>query len=195
MELLVVHKVPEPLVRPLWQLHERAFEELRVRAAATHQLDRAAFEAVMDDDRVGKYIIRDETHGGRPCGISTLTNDLGAAPLISPAFYARRWPDYHRQQLIWYVGFLAVDPDYQGTGAVATLIGRMCEEAAGSGGIIAADICEYNEATLRLPMAIARLASTFSPGVTPHRLDAQVYWAFEFPEPADAAETTGTPPR
>jgi hypothetical protein len=71
----------------------------------------------------------------------------------------------------------------------------MCEEAAGSGGIIAADICEHNEATLRLPMAIARLARTFTPGVTPQRLDAQVYWAFEFPEPADTAETAGTPLR
>jgi hypothetical protein len=85
-------------------------EELQVRAAQAHQLDQAAFEAVMDDDRIGKYIVRDGTRSGRPCGISTLTNDLGAVPLISPAYYAHRWPDYHRQQLIWYVGFLAVDP-------------------------------------------------------------------------------------
>lgn len=184
VELMVVRTVPQDLADPLWELHERAFTELQTQAAQAHQLDRCSFESVLDDKRVIKYLVLDDAHDGRPCGISTLTNNLDAVPLISPQYYEQRWPDYYRRQLIWYVGFLAVDPDYQRSGAVAQLISAMCEAAAGTGGIIAADICEYNEATLRLPIAIARLARNYAPGVTPQRLDAQVYWAFEFPQPA-----------
>jgi ribosomal protein S18 acetylase RimI-like enzyme len=184
VELRVVRTVPQELVDPLWHLHELAFDELRTQAAQAHQLDRHGFEAVLDDKRVAKYLVLDDAAGGRPCGISTLTNDLDAVPLISPEYYQQRWPEYYRKQLIWYVGFLAVHPDYQRSGAVAQLISAMCEAAAGTGGIVAADICEFNEATLRLPIAIARLARNYAPGVTPQRLDAQVYWAFEFPQPA-----------
>jgi GNAT superfamily N-acetyltransferase len=186
--MMVVRKVPAALVEPLWLLHEKAFANLRINAAQAHQLDRTCFEAILDDERVGKYLVLDDNRGSQPCGIATLTNDLGAVPLISPDYFAHRWPDYHRRHLIWYVGFLAVHPDYQGTGAIGALIGRMCQEAADSGGVIAADICEYNEVTMRLPIAIARLARTYAPGVTPHRLDAQVYWGFEFPEPAATGE-------
>jgi hypothetical protein len=53
-----------------------------------------------------------------------------------------------------------------------------------TGGVIAADICKFSEAAMRLPAAFARLARTFSPGITQQRLDAQVYWAYEFPTPA-----------
>jgi GNAT superfamily N-acetyltransferase len=189
METLVTRQVPALLVDQLWQLHEQAFIGLRTRAAQAHHLDRTSFGAILDDERVGKYIVLDDAHGGLPCGISTLTNDLEAIPLISTEYYAHRWPDYYRGQLIWYVGFLAVHPDYQGRGVIRALISRMCAEAADTGGVMAADICEYNETVRRLTTTIARLACTYAPEATPLRLDAQVYWALEFPTPRGTGET------
>ena len=168
----------------LWAVYERAFDDLREVAVQRHAFTRDEFDAVLADERVIKFVVSDPARRDVVCGVATLTNDLAAVPLVSPEYFANRWPDRFSSRQIWYVGFLAVDPDYQGTGAIAQLIGRMCAEAAATGGVIAADICEFNEQSMRLPSAFARLARTFSPGIRQQRLDAQVYWAYEFPEPA-----------
>jgi hypothetical protein len=191
VELEVLREVPQVWVDELWQLYESAFMELRVRAVQRHLLTRDEFDEILADARVIKYVVTrapdpSKTPAGRPrfCALATLTNDLDAIPLISPEYFAARWPMLFEDRLIWYVGFLAVDPDHQGTGANAHLIGGMCAAVAATGGMIAADICEYNEGSMRLPTAFARLARTFSPVIIQQRLDAQVYWAYEFPRPA-----------
>jgi hypothetical protein len=188
MQIEVVHCVPAHLREPLWALYGRAFETLRVNAVQSHLMDRRSFEDQLDDARVGKYVVADEERAGRPCALATLTNDLDAMPLVSQDFFAHRWPQLHRDGKVWYLGYLAIDPDYQGTGAVGLAVGRICETVAARGGVVGLDICEYNEATMRLPMAIGRLARTFTPGVTLQRLDAQVYWAYEFPVPTATGE-------
>jgi GNAT superfamily N-acetyltransferase len=184
VELAVHRRVRADAADDLWGVYERAFQELRAQAVQRHLLTRKEFEEILADERVGKYVVTDPARGGAACGLATLTNELSAVSLISPDYFAARWPELYDDRLIWYVGFLAVDPDYQGTGAIARLIGRLCAEVASTGGVIAADICEFNEEAMRLPTAFARLGRTFSPGLKQQRLDAQVYWAYEFPTPA-----------
>jgi hypothetical protein len=72
----------------------------------------------------------------------------------------------------------------QGTGAVAHLVGSICQAVSESGGVVGLDVCGYNEQALRLPTALLRLGRTFSPGVSHQRVDTQTYWAYEFPTPA-----------
>jgi GNAT superfamily N-acetyltransferase len=184
MKLVDERAVEGAAADQLWLMYQRAFADLRQVAAQRHALTRAEFDAVLTDERVAKYVVVDPARDGAAAGMSTLTNQLDAVSLVSPDYFASRWPNLFESRQIWYVGFLAVDPDYQGTGVIARLIGRMCAEAAATGGVIAADICEFNEQSMRLPTAFARLARTFSPGINQHRLDAQVYWAYEFPTPA-----------
>jgi hypothetical protein len=163
-----------------WSFYDRAFEDLRTRAAQRHALNRGEFDAQMADSQVTKHIVYDAQSGGKPVGMSTLTNQLTSVPLISPEFYAARWPKLYADQQIWYVGFLAIDPDYHGTGVLAQMIGSMAAVIPPSGGVVAADICQFNEDSMLLPETFARLAGTFVRQPETHRLDAQVFWGYEF---------------
>jgi hypothetical protein len=177
--------VTKPLVEgreaeACWSFYDRAFEALRVRAAQRHALTRSEFEDQMVDKRVLKHIVYDAQKVGKPVGMATLTNDLSAVPLISPEFYAARWPQFYADQQIWYVGFLAVDPDYHGTGVLAEMIGSICAVIPQQGGVIAADICQFNQDAMLLPDAFGRLAGTFARQPEKVRLDTQVFWGYEF---------------
>ncbi len=163
-----------------WSFYDRAFEPLRVRAALRHALNRNEFEDQMVDGRITKHIVYDAYDLGKPVGMTTLTNDLSAVPLISPEFYEARWPQFYAAQQIWYVGFLAVDPDYHGTGVLAQLIGSMCAVIPGKGGVVTADICQFNQDAMLLPDTFARLAGTFARQPEKQRLDTQVFWGYEF---------------
>jgi hypothetical protein len=185
---LVTKTVVEGLeAETCWSFYDRAFEALRVRAAQRHALNRGEFDAQMADRRVIKHIVFDAQNPTKPVGMTTLTNDLSAVPLISPEFYQARWPEFYAAQQIWYVGFLAVDPDYHGTGVLAQMIGSMCALIPLQGGVIAADICQFNQDAMSLPDAFARLAGTFTRQPEKQRLDTQVFWGYEFASSGAAA--------
>ena len=186
MQVIKLRTVTGAEADALWEMYAESFDVLRTVAAQRHAFDRTEIDDLLRDPRVVKHIARDEARG-RPCGLATVTNDLSAVPLVSPDYFASKWPERTASRLVWYVIFLAVHPDYQGTSAISHLIGSLCDVPARTGGVLAADICEFNERTIRLPMAIGRLLGTFAPGVRTTRLDAQVYWAYEFPTPAAAA--------
>jgi Acetyltransferase (GNAT) family len=165
----------------LWPLYEASFSPLAARAAQRHLMTRAEFDEAMIDDRVDKIVVRDHRAGDAPACLAAISNRLNAVHLVSPDYYANRWPEHYRAGRIWYITFVAVHPDYQRTYAIAKVMERLCQFAAQDGGIIAADICEFNEETLRFPTTIARLCKAFNPGIRRERLDAQVYWAYELP--------------
>jgi hypothetical protein len=180
---LTVHPKIDDSSGQYWNLYQRAFDDLRGVAVQRHLMYENEFAAVAADDRVAKYVVTDSQRG-RVAALATMTNDLNAVPLISPEYFAQHWATLYQARKIWYVSFVAVEPDYQGTGAMGLLIGRMCQEVGSDGGVICVDICEHNETRHRLPTAIGALANTYTPGVNRKRLDAQVFWAYEFPTPA-----------
>jgi len=180
MDLVTKSVVDGPEAEACWSFYDRAFEGLRIRAAQRHAMTSDEFGDQMVDGRVAKYIVHSPEKAGKPVGMATMTNDLKAVPLISPEFYEARWPQFYAQQQIWYVGFLAVDPDYHGTGVLAQLIGSLTSVVPAKGGIMCVDICSFNEEELKLPDTILRLGRTFSRHLERHRLDTQVFWGYEF---------------
>ena len=182
MQLAVVGTLSDP-EGELWGLYQRAFDDLRVLAVQRHIMVRDEFDAVMADERVDKYVVTDAD--GTVTALATMTNELTAVPLISPEYFAHRWPKLYDQQRVWYVSFVAVDPVHQARGVMQRIIDEMCaavDETAG--GVICLDVCEYRETSQRLPTAIEGQANRARPGITRVRLDAQVYWGYEFPTPA-----------
>jgi hypothetical protein len=166
-----------------WVLYERAFDDLRAVAVQRHVMYRAEFDGVLADDRIAKYVVTG-TDGGL-VALATMTNDLEAVPLISPEFFEHRWPVLYAKKRVWYVPFVAVDPRHQAAGVMQRIIDAMCLEPAGDeGGVICLDVCEYRETSQKLPMAIEGQANRSTPGITRVRLDAQVFWGYEFPTPA-----------
>jgi hypothetical protein len=177
---LTVHRALADSGEALWGLYERAFDELRGAAVQRHLMTHGEFRQVMDDERVDKLVVTDDD--GQVGALATMTNELDAVPLVEPQYFARRWPDLYRDKRVWYVGFVAVDPEHQNAHAMATLIGRMCGAVGDGKGVICVDICRHREAVSKLSETIERQANRITPGVTRIDLDAQVYWGYEFPE-------------
>jgi GNAT superfamily N-acetyltransferase len=166
-----------------WDLYQRAFVDLRPNAVQEHLLTGTEFTDVLKDERLVKYTVHDRERG-RLAALATMTTDLEAVHLVSPAYFARHWADHYRNRRIWYVQFVAVDPDYQGSGVFPVMVERLCQEARRDGGVVCLDICEYRESGMALPDVLERLVHHYSPTAQRHRLDAQVYWGYEFPRPA-----------
>jgi hypothetical protein len=127
---------------------------------------------------VDKYLL----HGsdGSLQALSTMTADLRSMPLVSPEYFARRWPERYQAGLIFYIGFLAVHPDSHGTGVFGDLVRAMTEPVADRGGLAVIDVCSYNKDRLHLPRAIRWLASTWASSVEMADLDAQTYVGYDF---------------
>ncbi len=182
----------------VWDVYRRCFADLRAKAVQRHLMHRAELDEVFADERVRKLVVRDEPEDaavggdlprGRVAAIATVTNHLDAVPLISPEFFAARWPELSARRLVWYVGFLAIHPDFRRTSASSILVAEICDAPAAAGGVVAVDICDYNESAIRLPVGLLRLGRAVSTHVELRRLDAQTYWAYEFPAVARSEES------
>lgn len=168
-----------------WDLYLGAFAELRTAAVQRHVLYRHEFDEVMTDERVSKYIAVDPLTDELG-GLATFTNQLDAVPLISPEFFAHRWPGPYAEQRIWYLGFFAVAPRYRGSGVFEAVIDRLWSEIRTRGGVAALDVCTRNT-LLGLPRAIQRTLERLTPHVITERVDEQVFWAYQLPDLPAAA--------
>jgi hypothetical protein len=140
---------------------------------------RDEFDAVMRDQRVHKYLCLDDDD--TLCGLSSYTNDLDAVPLISPQYFARRWPQHFAERRIWYCGFVAVDPHGRVGTAFAELVEAMYLVAATQNGIIALDMCRFNDGVRGLSRVVPLMLHRLSGDVRTERMDEQSYWLYEFP--------------
>ncbi len=168
-----------------WDLYERAFDDLRAAAVQRHLMTRAEFRDVAADPRVTKLVTYD---GSALTSVATMTRDLTSMPLISPEYFAKRWPALYAERRVFYIGFVAVDPDYHGTGVFWHLVESMSREVGAAGGVAVLDVCSRNSAVFKLPAAVERIAQSVNSEVSRQRLDEQVYWAYEFP-PVPAQRT------
>jgi hypothetical protein len=165
-----------------WQLYCEAFDELRAAAVQRHVMHRREFDEVMADERVVKVIAAE--HGPNAVdALATYTNELEAMPLISPEYFAARWPDLYATRRIWYLGFFAIRPQLRGSGVFETVIEDMWQVVLAGQGIAALDICRRNE-KFGLPQAIEKTLDAVSPGVTASRIDEQAYWVYTAPPTA-----------
>jgi hypothetical protein len=161
-----------------WKLYLHSFEDLRYLAVQRHVMFSDEFDDVMADPRVDKFLLWGDD--GSLQGLSTMTSHLRSMPLISPEYFARRWPERYEAGLIYYIGFLAVHPDSHGTGVFGDLVLAMTEPVAGLEGLAIIDVCTYNKDRLHLPRAIRWLASTWASSVEMADIDSQTYVSYDF---------------
>jgi len=161
-----------------WTLYSQSFDELRYLAVQRHVMYRDEFDAVMADPDVEKFLVWGAD--GSLQGLSTMTNKLASMPLVSPEYFARRWPERYEAGLVYYIGFLGVHPDSHGTGVFGDLVRAMTEPVSMVEGLAVIDVCTYNKDRLHLPRAIRWLASTWAPSVEMTDLDAQTYVGYDF---------------
>jgi len=178
MTIKVVDAIAEDLLPEVWDLYSTTFYELNAMAVQRHLMYREEFDEVMLDRRVQKYLCLGDD--GTVCGLSTFTNELEAIPLISPAYFQRRWPRLYAERRVWYCGFVAVEKSDHPTNAFAELVEAMYQTAAARNGIIGLDHCRYNgdrHLARVIELKLRRLAGT----VRAEQMDEQSYWIYEFP--------------
>lgn len=166
-----------------WNLFSVAFASMRTAAMQRHMMTRPEFDTVMADTRVTKYLATD---GTGMLGMSTLTNDLDAVPLIEPAWFEHRFPAPYTARQIWYLGFACVrDPATLTGGKVfSALIDHMAIPARLTRGMVFMDFATANAA--RLVPGIRRTVARLDPEHTFERYDSQEFWGFDFREGATA---------
>jgi len=169
-------------VERLWRRYAEVFADLDSLAVQRHLMYRSEFAEVMRDPRVQKYFSLDDN--GSLCGLSTYTNELTAIPLISPAYFERRWPELYAQRKIWYCGFVAVFPSGRANHSFAELVEAMYLTAAAQNGIIGLDFCQFNDDQRRMSRVIRAMLQRLSGGVRAQCVDQQSYWMYEFPDAA-----------
>jgi hypothetical protein len=179
MNVKVVDEVHGNLIEEAWNLYYGAFKELNALAVQRHLMYRSEFDNVMADQRVQKYLCLDDNH--TLCGLSTYTNNLDALPLISPEYFARRWPQHYAERRIWYCGFVAVHPNVRAANVFAQLVEAMYRLAATQNGLITLDMCSYNVQVRHLARVIPLMLHRLSGEVRTERMDEQSYWLYEFP--------------
>lgn len=166
------------LLEDAWKLYQQSFDPLRSLAVARHVMYADEFDVVMADSRVEKYLAYNEN--GTLASVATMTADLLSVPLVSPEYFAHRWPDRYSEGRIYYIGFLAVHPESHGSGVFGEMVKTMTREVAMVDGLAVIDLCTYNKDRLHLGRAIASLSSTWCSHVQMETLDAQYYIGYDF---------------
>jgi hypothetical protein len=171
--------LPHDVLNSAWELYYTAFEEVNTLAAQSHMMTWENFSDVMGDKRIRKFIARDDD--GSMVGLAVITNDLEAWPLISPQYFARRWPEHAEQGRIWYVGFVAVRQSPRpAPGVFAEIVRAMYQPVIDSQGIAVMDYCLYNIETRGLAVASLRILERINIDVTTEIIDAQYFYGYRF---------------
>lgn len=175
-----VDSVDGDLAEDLWKLYETAFREVNALAVQRHLMHRGEFDEVMADRRVRKYVAREDGDPGPAVGLATFTNHLDAVPLVSPAYFERRWPHLYAKRRIWYCGFVAVVPGARGmpTDAYPQLVSAMFTTAAEQHAMIVLDLCDHNSKGRGMERSIPLMLHRLDPDVATELLDRQSFWAY-----------------
>lgn len=178
MTVKLLDRLDGDLADQLWPIYLECFSKVRTRAANRHVMYRTEFDEVMADERVTKFVPLDD--GGVPVGLGTLGNQLDAFPLIAPEYFQANWPEPYAQRRIYYCGFVGVVEHARMTAAFREIFTEFHRITEPVRGLVALDICTFNEQVLGLPQHIDRALRRASRGrSTCDRIDAQSFWLYD----------------
>jgi hypothetical protein len=160
-----------------WDLYRTAFAEVNTLAAQSHLMTATEFWGVWDDENVQKWLATDDD--GALIGLGVQTDDLNAWPLISPAYFERKWPQLYLERRIWYVGFVCTRQEPAAPiDTFAQIIRAMSAETRAAGGVSVMDYCTAN-VERGLPKAAGRLLGRAGK-VKMQAIDSQAFYAYDF---------------
>jgi hypothetical protein len=165
------------MLRESWRTYSAAFEEVNALAVQRHLVTYDEFVDLWHDARIEKWTARDDD--GALIGLGVQTADLDAWPLISPAYFERRWPDLYAERKIWYVGFVCTRQQPAAPiDTFAHIIRAMSAETRAAGGISVMDYCTAN-INRGLPKGAGRILARAGE-VWFDRIDEQAFYAYDF---------------
>ncbi len=163
----------------LYDIYQAAFVPLATRAAIDHTLPRHDFQELLDEPTVYKVIGWD--HSDRPVGLVTFTDHLETDHIVSEPFYAERFPAEYATGRLFYLGFLLVRPNAQRGAVLTQLCNVVMSHVSEEGGIIAFDVCKFNDETFKLAQICALIAKRNRRGASIETVDVHSFYAITFP--------------
>ena len=160
-----------------WDTYRESLAPLTDVAAMKQQLPEAGLRASLADPGILKYVGRDGA--GEVVAVLTLTTELRTEN-ISSAFYQARYAEHFAARRLLYLGFLVVRPEAQARGLIMLLVARLTSDLEAEGGVVAFDVCGYNDETFAFARLCRLVASRTRPAILT-KLDVQTYYAIEFP--------------
>jgi hypothetical protein len=160
-----------------WATYRESLGPLAGVAAMKQQLPEADLRAVLADPAIRKYVGRDGA--GAIVAVLTVTLELKTEN-ISAEFYQQRYPEHHAAGRLLYLGFLVVRPEAQARGLIMLLVGQVTADLEAEGGVVAFDVCGYNDEMFAFARLCRLVAARTRPAVLT-TLDVQTYYAIEVP--------------
>jgi hypothetical protein len=173
MSVDVVRSVDDAMARRLYEMYLDTFGDIAILAANRHLLDEHEFLETMHDERVDKYLVRDDD-SDEPLGLLTLTNDLHTVHWVSPQYFAHQYPDFAERDAIYYLGFTMVAPGHRRTHAFSLLARRITEDLLAKDAMCAFDVCAYNDEVVGLADLAQLMLGEFG---KVRAVDTQTYYA------------------
>lgn len=161
--------------RTMVELYRESVAPLAELAAGVQSFSDRELEEQLRNESVIKLVGRDGD--GRPQAFCLTTTDLTIVPWISPAYFARRFPEHHERRAIFYIVTIVVQPDRQGGLWAYALLKDLTRVVASRHGIAAFDCCSYNQETVNVPELARRVAGRFC-DVDPLQVDTQQFYAY-----------------
>lgn len=162
----------------VWKCYEETFEQIDADSVQRHLMTNAEFSDVMLDSRVQKWF--SVTDDDQLIGMSTITNDLDAVPLVSPRYFKKHHTDMYDRKAIWYIGFVGVHSRSRELHAFRSLVAEMLPQIVASDGMGVMDFSTYNVVHRHLPDITYLVLKRLNEAVQISKLDAQSFYAYRF---------------
>ena len=154
------------------RLYGLAFDHLKTRAFGRQVLTQAEFTSQMSNERVWKFVIRDEDD--EAVGLTTFTRDLHTVPWISPDYFAAHYPEQWGRDAVYYLGFTLAHPRLRHQRIVESLLRVAVPELDRRRAVVAFDVCAYDERVLRFGERVQALLQR-RPSASYETVDTQNY--------------------
>jgi hypothetical protein len=173
--LRTLDQLADDQIRDAYTLYRTCMEPLEILTAQKHLMDEGDFKAMMLDERIIKALVLDEA--GEILTFGTYTTDITALPLLAWQFYRHNWPDEYDRDAIIYVPFIVSGGQHR---AYRTFVEHIYSLAAPLRGLVAVDVCDYNEGEHHFVDAIAITTRRLSHGKSRHyQVAYQGYWIYD----------------
>lgn len=161
-----------------FDFYTEVFADIDELSANRHLLTRDEFNEIWRDAETRKYIAVRRTN--EIVGMSAVTNRLDHVPLVSPRYFAKKYPRNYLDGTLWYIKFVGTLRGKQNhqTNLFRALIHQMYPLV--KDGVSIMDYSHYNVQLRRLPYTAKALLAEIDPRVAAVKICEQQFWAYSF---------------
>lgn len=178
MKVTQLTKLEPEVVKRYWEIYQGAFAPMAELSPCRQSLSEDEFVEEMEDESVIKFVLWGDGEDSQVVtALCFIATDLAKVAWISPAYYAKHFPEQAARGAIYYFQALLVNPEYQGGRWVKDLLKELVLFTGRNRAVAAFDCCQFN-VNAGFPDLIAVIADQFSVVETLDLKEPQHYYAY-----------------